>query len=186
MPLKAALIFAGAMLFTYAGYPLLAFALSKIAPRRVRKAPFKPFISIILPVHNEAGRLPGKLENLLAQRYPRGLSEIIVVDDGSDEEAADSIPPRLRRAVKTITLPRRRGKACALNAGIQAASGEILVFTDARQQIAPGSLDALVKNFYDHRVTAVTGSLRRPPGTLEGLFRRYEEALRRWESAWGN
>lgn len=186
MRLEAALFFAGAMLFTYVGYPALAFVLSKVARRRVRRAPFRPSISIILPVHNESDRIEGKLRNILAQDYPRVLMEIILVDDGSDEDAAESIPADLSCRVNVITLPRRRGKASALNAGVHAARGEILVFMDARQHIKPGALEALLKNFYDHRVTAVTGALECPSGSAEGTLRRCEEALRRWESAWGS
>ena len=186
MRLEAALFFAGAMIFTYIGYPALAFGLSKVMRRRVRRAPLWPSISIILPVHNESDRIEGRLKNILAQGYPRALAEIIVVDDGSDEDAAKSIPADLLSRVKLITLPRRRGKASALNAGVQAASGEILVFMDARQRIKPGSLEALLENFHDQRVTAVTGSLECPSPGAEGALRRYEEALRRWESAWAS
>jgi len=186
MHFEAAVFFACVMLFTWVGYPALAFLLSKVMPRRPKKAPFRPALSIILPVHDEGPALEAKIRNILAQGYPRALREIIVVDDGSDDGAVESLPPELRRAVRVITLPVRRGKACALNAGIQAATGEILIFTDARQKIKRGSIQALLKNFYDHRVTAVTGALRPNAGRAESLFRRYEEALRRFESAWGS
>ena len=60
MLLSLAVFFAAAMGFTYLGYPALAFLLSRLAARPVRKGPFFPTLSVILPVHNEAASLPGK------------------------------------------------------------------------------------------------------------------------------
>ena len=53
----------------------------------------------------------------------------------------------------------RCGKAAALNAGVARASGDILVFADARQMFAPDALRALVAPFADPAVGGVTGEL---------------------------
>jgi cellulose synthase/poly-beta-1,6-N-acetylglucosamine synthase-like glycosyltransferase len=66
------------------------------------------------------------------------------------------------------------------------ARGEIIVFTDARQTLTPHALDALLSNFADESVTAVAGTLVCATDGPEGIFRRYEEALRGWEAAWGS
>ena len=88
--------------------------------------------------------------------------------------------------MEVVRLGRRQGKAAAINAGIARARGEMVVFTDARQDLAPGALSSLVSNFADAGVTAATGRLATPGDTADGLFRRYVERLRSWESAWGS
>ena len=186
MLLDLALFFAAAMAFTYLGYPALAFLLSRLAARAVKKGPFFPSLSVILPVHNEAGSLRAKIDNLLSQDYPPDRLEIIVVDDGSTDGAVEELPTEHAAAVTFLMRLGRCGKASALKAGAAAARGDVLVFTDARQQVAAGSFRALAANFADASVTGVTGRLESAGGGAERLFRRYEEALRRWEAAWAS
>ena len=85
-----------------------------------------------------------------------------------------------------LSLPQHRGKACALNAAVAAAGGEILVFTDARQELSPDAVAALVENFADREVGAVGGELVLAGDAPAGAYWRYEAALRRWESASGS
>ena len=65
MPLKAALICAALMVFTYAGYPLVAFILAKLLSKPLKRAIIKPAVSVLLPVHNEGPRLAAKVWNIL-------------------------------------------------------------------------------------------------------------------------
>ena len=85
------------------------------------------------------------------------------------------------------------GKPLALNAGVEAATGDILVFADARQQFCPDALVELAANFDDRRVGGVTGelmldcegteSIESTIGDGIGLYWKYEKWLRRKESA---
>jgi cellulose synthase/poly-beta-1,6-N-acetylglucosamine synthase-like glycosyltransferase len=95
--------------------------------------------------------------------------------------------------VQLLELP-RGGKALALNAGVEAARGEILAFADARQRWNDDALVELVSNFHDADVGGVTGELildseTRPEasgstvGEGVGLYWKYEKWLRRRESA---
>lgn len=186
MWLKILLISATMMVFTYGGYPLLAMILAKLLPRPPQKRPVQPRLSVILTVCDEGERVANKLENILAQDYPPELLEVILVDDGSTDSSVEELAPGLIERIHLTSLSRRRGKATAVNAGIKAAHGEVLVFTDARQWMCPGALRALAANFADHTVSAVTGALVNGAGGAEGAFRRYEESLRGWESAWGS
>lgn len=185
MSFKIALVFAAAMAFTYVGYPVLVFLVSRLAGRRVRKGELFPSVSVILPVCNEGARLRAKVDNILQQDYPSDRLEIIVVDDGGNDYAPENLRAAHLAGITVISLPRRRGKSSALNAGIEAACGEVLVFTDARQEIAPGSIQALAARFVHPDVTAVTGRLAVAGGGAEGAYRRYEEALRSWEGRCG-
>lgn len=179
--------------YVYAGYPLLLAAWARVAgapPRRAAAlAPRDwPSLSIIVAARNEAARLRGRIENLLALPYP-GPREIIVVSDGSADDPAAALAP-FRGRVRLIELP-PGGKPRALNAGVAAATGEILVFADARQRFDEHALLELVANFDDEAVGGATGELvldcetsggSSSIGEGVGLYWRYEKWLRRHES----
>jgi biofilm PGA synthesis N-glycosyltransferase PgaC len=179
--------------YVYAGYPLLIAAWARAAGAPPRRAPASaarrwPSISIIVAARNEAPRLKARVENLLSLPYP-GFREIIVVSDGSFDDPAAALAPFEGR-VRLMELP-AGGKPRALNAGVAAATGDILVFADARQQFDEQALVELVANFDDEAVGGVTGELildcERPResssiGDGVGLYWRYEKWLRRHES----
>jgi poly-beta-1,6-N-acetyl-D-glucosamine synthase len=184
----------GFVAYVYVGYPLMLRAWAALATRPVRQCASPgdrryPSVSVVIAVRNEAARLPRRLRNLLEQNYP-GPLEIIVASDGSTDHP--EIAVARYRSVRLIELP-AAGKAVALNQGVAAARGEILVFADARQQFSPDAVTALVENFDDLEVGCVTGELRldceierdrSEPGIGEGvgLYWRYEKWLRRVES----
>jgi len=178
--------------YVYVGYPCLLAAWARIAERRPRRAAFQggawPSISIVIAARNEAPRLAARVANLLEQDYP-GRREIIVVSDGSTDAPARALAP-FGPAVRLIDVP-PGGKPLALNAGVAASTGDILVFADARQQFAPGALVALIRNFADPGVGGVTGELvlDAERGSVDtkvgeglGLYWKYEKWLRRNES----
>jgi len=184
---------AALVLYVYAGYPCLVAAWARLVDRQPRRAPFAsgcwPSISIVIAARNEARRLPARVANLLAQDYP-GDREIIVVSDGSTDRPADALAA-FGPSVRLIELP-AGGKPAALNAGVAAACGDVLVFADARQRFAPGALVALVENLSDPSVGGVTGELildceersdsDSRVGDGIGLYWRYEKSMRRNES----
>ena len=81
-----------------------------------------------------------------------------------------------------IDLPVRRGKAAGLNAGLQQARHEILVFSDAAIALEPDALERIVAPFADPRVGCVSGEDRIAESGGEALYGRYELMLRRLES----
>jgi cellulose synthase/poly-beta-1,6-N-acetylglucosamine synthase-like glycosyltransferase len=177
--------------YVYAGYPLLLEAWARLQPRPARKRAFAdgrwPAISIIVAARNEAARLPGRVRNLIALEYD-GPREIIVVSDGSTDDTARALAPYAGH-VRLIEVP-AGGKPLALNAGVAAAAGEILVFADARQRFAPDALTALISNFVDPSVGGATGELildceagnaASTVGDGVGAYWRYEKWLRRNE-----
>ena len=93
-----------------------------------------PFVSVIVPVYNDASRLTRCLEALEAQIYPSERYEIIVVDNASDVPAA---PLVARHAHARGVLERAPGAYAARNAGLVLARGEIIAFTDSDCLPAP-------------------------------------------------
>jgi cellulose synthase/poly-beta-1,6-N-acetylglucosamine synthase-like glycosyltransferase len=178
--------------YVYVGYPCLLAVWARLVDRRPRPVPYPdgawPAISIIVAARNEAARLPARVANLLEQEYP-GRREIIVVSDGSTDDPKSALAP-FGDAIRLIQLP-PGGKPLALNAGVAASSGDVLVFADARQRFAPGTLMALLRNFSDPSVGGATGELvldceegRADSSVGEGigLYWKYEKWLRRSES----
>ncbi len=116
-------------------------------------------MTIILPVYNGEQWIAAKLESILRLDYPADLLEILVLSDGSTDRTHGIVSCFTNRAnVRLIVLP-RAGKAAALNVGMEEASGEILFFTDVRQELAATSLTNLVECFADPEVGAASGEL---------------------------
>jgi len=160
IPLAVFVISAGFCIYVLAGYPLL---LDLRARRRTRPAPTAPVpldktVTVLLAVHNGERWLANKLRSLLALEYPRVLMQILVISDGSTDDTDDIARSFAGEGVDLIRIP-RGGKAAAINAGLERASGEILFFTDVRQRLAPESLRHLVTAFADPAVGVVSGEL---------------------------
>jgi len=179
--------------YVYVGYPLLLAAWARFVRRSPRRVPIAavaswPSISIVLAARNEAARLPARLTNLLTIPY-RGRREVIVVSDGSTDDTHEVVSA-FGHAVRLVQVP-AGGKPAALNAGAAAATGDILVFADARQEFSTDALQHLAANFADPRVGGVTGELvldaeeqatDSTVGDGLSLYWRYEKSLRRNES----
>lgn len=188
----AAFWLAGALLaYTWVGYPLM---LRLLAARRrapaAPVAPARPRLSVIVAAYNEAGCIREKLDTTLAQPYPAGSLEVIVVSDGSTD-ATDAIVARHPDGrVRLIRQEPRGGKSPALNRGAAAARGELLVFTDANAMFTRGALARLAAPFADPAVGLVTGhglyaATTGDARAVSSGYVRYEARLRAGESALG-
>jgi cellulose synthase/poly-beta-1,6-N-acetylglucosamine synthase-like glycosyltransferase len=170
--------------YTLLGYPLLLGLLARRRTRPVRKAAWPATVSVILPVYNGEPWMAAKLESILALNYPAGLLEILVVSDGSTDATANIVRRFTGRGkIELLDLP-RGGKAAALNAALERATGEILFFTDVRQQLHPDCLANLVACLADPEVGVASGELMINEGAgLEeasvGMYWKYEKWIRK-------
>jgi biofilm PGA synthesis N-glycosyltransferase PgaC len=185
MTMIALFLFSVAFCFyTLLGYPLLLGLVARRRTRPVRKAAWPATVSVILPVYNGERWMAAKLESILALNYPAELVEILVVSDGSTDATASIVGGFTGRAkIEFLAVP-KRGKAAALNAALARAGGEILFFTDVRQQLHPDSLANLVACFADPQVGVASGELviRAGAGLEEasvGLYWKYEKWIRK-------
>lgn len=173
----------GLIAYPYAIYPALLVAINRITARRGHVgAVCEPTVSIILPVHNEAKRIEVKIRNLLALDYPRDKMQVLVVGDACTDDTLARARLAGEGLVATIDRTTREGKAAALNAGVQCATGEIVVFTDAAIMLERGSLRALMSHFNDPRIGCVSGEDYIEGEGTEGLYGRLELLLRREEA----
>lgn len=172
------------VLYPYFGYPALLWLAGRMFAREPRTGAGDqlPSISMIIPVHNEAGRLETKLQNTRALQYPAGRLQILFVSDGSTDRTAEIIRAGATPQMALVELPQRGGKAAALNAGLAHAVNDIVVFSDASIALRPDSLREIVRQFADPAIGCVSGEDRIADSGGEALYGRYELTLRRLES----
>jgi cellulose synthase/poly-beta-1,6-N-acetylglucosamine synthase-like glycosyltransferase len=194
----AAILFwlsAGLLVYTHLGYPLVLWLLTRL--RRFHPSPpyrgtnggndaeWVPNVSLIVPAYDEEEVIAAKVANALALDYPRERLQVIVASDGSSDATAERA--RAAGADLVLELP-PGGKVAALNAGAEAATGDVLAFSDANTAWAPDALRRLVAPFADPQVGYVCGQVRFQDAAgdnMEGAYWRYEMAVREMESALG-
>ncbi|RUL48689.1 glycosyltransferase [Lysinibacillus antri] len=121
--------------------------------------PFRPSVSVIVPVYNEAVVITKTIDSILQSNYP--VKEIIIVDDGSTDETVSIIQQKFKRNPKVKLLQKENGgKASALNLGIRQAKGKIVITIDADTMFTKTTIAHLAKNFSDPQVAAVSGNCK--------------------------
>ncbi len=136
-------------------------------PDRARA--YRPSVSVIVPAFNEAVGIAAAVRSLAASDYPS--LEIVVVDDGSTDDTAAVVRNLQLPNVRVISQP-NAGKPAALNAGIAAATGDVLVLVDGDTVFAPTAVSALVAALADPSVGAVSGNTK--VGNRRGLIGRWQ------------
>jgi poly-beta-1,6-N-acetyl-D-glucosamine synthase len=178
--------------YTCFGYVACIWLRSLCFRKEVQRAPFSPFVSIVLIVRNEERVLARKLENLLTLDYPAQLLQLIVVSDGSTDGTENTLHGYASNPSVNVVLKQlSRGKASGLNDALQVVQGDIVVFTDARQKIDGSALRLLLENFADPEVGCASGELMlgesEARGTAAiGSYWTIEKRIRELESASGS
>lgn len=172
----------------YKSSPIPDESWAQLAPAKLPKNQAWPHISLIIPAHNEGGTIGAKIENSLNLDYPKDRLEIIVISDGSSDNT-----PKIcgEYPIELIILRERQGKINAMNKGVQRASGEIIVFSDANSMLEKNSLKALIMAFFDKECGLACGDLKLHTNKYSSMTRgemiywNFERKMREKEAALG-
>ncbi|MBU1227647.1 MAG: glycosyltransferase family 2 protein [Actinobacteria bacterium] len=181
---------AGIVAYTYAGYPLLMAALSRLRRPPADHPEHLPPLTLVIAAFNEEAVVGQKLEQSLALDYPPDRLQIIVAADGSDDGTVAIASAYADRGVLVLHRPERAGKLAAMSRAVEAATGDIVVFSDANNRYDQAALREMAGPFASPDVGAVSGRKvvmdEDALGYSEGLYWRYESAIKRWETRFGS
>src|SRR5690606_3097926 len=140
---------------------------------------------------DEADVIARKIEQTLALDTGGRPLDVVLVADGSSDRTADIARGFDDARLTVLHRPERRGKAAAINRGVAAARGDILLFTDANNEWRADAAAALLAAFDDPEVGGATG-LKTVTGSAgdhsgsEGWYWKYESWIRTRESDLGS
>ncbi|MBI2144060.1 glycosyltransferase family 2 protein [Candidatus Woesearchaeota archaeon] len=154
----------------YTVFWLLAFIdYSPARPGEVKK---QPRVSVIVPAFNEESSLEKTARSVLALDYPKGLLELIIVDDGSRDRTL-AVAEKIRKSAlkegrRVIVLSQEnQGKWKAMNSGISASFGEFVACLDADSTVKPDALVKMLPYFAGEDIAVVLPMLHvDSPGNL--------------------
>ena len=191
------------LLFLSFGIPILIFGLYGVIAlyygklkkneregtnERNEKVKFEPFVSVVVPTHNEEMIVSKKIENLLASNYPSEKLEIIFVDDSNDS-TPEIIQEYSKRSpnIRLIRFHKRMGYSPSMIAGCKAAEGEIIVLNDAGSFLDAQAIPNLVAHFRNPNIGVVTGNdvilnVNEEVGKSENLYQKIYNFLRTAET----
>ncbi|MDO9518784.1 MAG: glycosyltransferase family 2 protein [Pseudohongiella sp.] len=179
------------IVYTFVGYPLVLVLWARAKASEIRCADYEPDVSVLIIARNEEASIGNKLTNILAMDYPAEKLQIVVASDASTDRSNAILSEFETRGVKVVTGFSQRGKPANLNECVPELSGEIVVLMDARQNVGVDAIRAMVRNFKDPLVGAVSGELMLIPQANDnnksasngvGFYWRYEKFMRRLES----
>jgi cellulose synthase/poly-beta-1,6-N-acetylglucosamine synthase-like glycosyltransferase/peptidoglycan/xylan/chitin deacetylase (PgdA/CDA1 family) len=142
---------------------------------RVGRHPYAPSVAVVVPAYNEAVVIARTVRSLAASNYPS--FEVVVVDDGSTDGTAELVESLGLERVRVVRQE-NAGKAAALNTGIRATTGEVIVMVDADTLFEAETLTRLVQPLADPAVGAVSGNTKvGNRGTLLGHWQHIEYVM---------
>ena len=125
----------------------------------------EPFVSILVPAHNEEDSIASTVSYLVRQlNYPADKYEIIVVDDASTDRTAQILAGLQDeyQHLRVVTIVKNRGKAHAFNVALAYANGDFILSNDADTKPNPDALWQYLSYFEregGQNVGAVTGNM---------------------------
>ena len=150
---------ATALFYTYAGYPILVYAVSLLFPKPVKRADFEPNVTVLITAYNEERDIRAKIENTLKLEYPNKKLEILVASDGSTDRTDEIVRNFSGEKVRLFRQEGRVGKTFTQNKAVEQSAGEIVLFSDATTMYQPDALRRMLPNFADETVGCVAGKL---------------------------
>ncbi len=120
------------------------------------------YLSIIIPLYNEAGVIETTLARLGDTVMPGFVdhTEVIIVDDCSTDDSACLAEKSTPGAFDTrlIRLPVNSGKGAAVTSGVRAAKGDTIIVQDADLELDPADIPAMLKKLHYDNLDLVSGT----------------------------
>lgn len=145
--------------YTYAGYPIFVYAVSRLFPKKVETGEIEPSVTVLITAFNEESSIAAKLENTLRIDYPAEKLDILVASDGSTDRTDEIAAGFGSRGIRVFRQEGRKGKTFTQNAAVEQARGEIVLFSDATTEYNSDVLNKLVPYFSDAKVGCAAGRL---------------------------
>jgi biofilm PGA synthesis N-glycosyltransferase PgaC len=177
-----------AILLIWLGYPVAISLVAKVAAKPNvpnSSAAVTRSVSVVLATRDGPDAVKARVANLFETAHPRGLLEIIVALDADDSESTPEMLATFDQRVRVVIGDLPGGKASTLNAGVRAATGDIMVMADVAQRFDAQTIPELVTALEDERFGAVSGALelgRDGGASPVDLYWRLEKWLRYNES----
>lgn len=119
-----------------------------------------PFISVVVPVYNEALTIETTINRIEAERYRK---EIILVDDGSDDGTTELLQNRTEStnqdcSIQVLLHRTNLGKGAAVRTGFRHVTGDIVIIQDADLEYHPSDYSKLLGPFINGEADVVYGS----------------------------
>ena len=156
------------------------------------KEDFEPPVTFLVAAFNEERWIEDKVRNCLALDYPKDKITFLFVTDGSDDRTAALVrdyPLPQGVQLEVHHRPERRGKIAAVERVMPFVKTPYVIFTDANTDVNPMAVRNILRHYADPKVGAVAGEKRiyqgdanDASGAGEGLYWKYESALKRWDS----
>lgn len=184
------------VVYTYVGYGAVLYIILKVKNIFFRRetTPILPLdpqlmpdVTLMICAYNEADVIEEKMQNIRALNYPQDKLCVMWVTDGSNDNSNELL--QAYPEVKLVYSPERKGKAAAMQHGLQENKAEYVIFTDANTMLNADAIREIVRQFMKKNVSCVSGEKRvaaRHAGQAtaegEGVYWKYESMLKRWDS----
>jgi biofilm PGA synthesis N-glycosyltransferase PgaC len=150
----------------------------------------EPPVTLLIAAYNEAEDIRAKAVNTLELDYPSDQCDILFVTDGSNDGTEKILREFMHDPrVRVLHDAERRGKLAAVERGMKYVPSPIVILTDANTLLNKSAVRNIVRHYSDPNVGAVAGEKRirrelqrEGSGAGEGLYWRYESALKRLDS----
>jgi hyaluronan synthase len=128
-------------------------------PRFEADTGYRPTVSVIVPVKNEADVICETLQHIFASNYPEKKLDVIVINDGSTDNTWEKIQEAVAiyPQLKAINWEQNRGKRMAMKEGIERSNADIVIMIDSDSFVMRDGILQIVQDFRDLRVGAVCG-----------------------------
>jgi len=186
------------ILYTYIGYGILLFLLTRI--KRDGKEEFLyhkdrndlPKVTFLVAAYNENEYIQEKIANSLAFDYPKDKISYFFVTDGSSDNTPQLIedyplPPNIH--LRFFHSAERKGKIAAVNRVMPFVKSPIVIYSDANTNVNKETVLNMVKHYQNPKIGGVAGEkriqLEQKEGASsagEGIYWKYESTLKKWDS----